>query len=94
MKCVLAKDLTTKEQIDARGNKIEKTYMVTGHWYKSLQANFYELWDNKLVVFIYSHLIRAIKFPLEPVVLDGIGEVFEISNENHEAIYNSMPFEL
>lgn len=95
LKCVVAKDLTTNEQIDAWGNKIEKhTYMVTGHWYKSLQANLYELWDNKPVVFIYSHLIRAIKFPMEPVVLDGIGEVFELSNENHEAIYNSMPFEL
>ena len=86
---------TTNEKIDAWGNKIEKhTYMVIGHWYKSLQANLYELWDNKPVVFIYSHLIRAIKFPLEPVVLDGIGEVFEISNENHKVIYNSMPFEL
>lgn len=95
LKCVVAKDLTTNEQIDAWGNKIEKhTYMVTGHWYKSLQANLYELWDNKPVVFIYSHLIRAKKFPMEPVVLDGIGEVFELSNENHEAIYNSMPFEL
>ena len=73
LKCVVAKDLTTNEQIDAWGNKIEKhTYMVTGHWYKSLQANLYELWDNKPAVFIYSHLIRAIKFPMEPVVLDGI----------------------
>ena len=95
LKCVVAKDLTSNNKIDAWGNKIEKnTYMVTGHWYKSLQANFYELWDNKPVVFIYSHFIRAIKFSLEPVLLDGIGEVFEISNENHEAIYNSMPFEL
>ena len=48
LKCVVAKDLTTNKQIDAWGNKIEKhTYMVTGHWYKSLQANLYELWDNK-----------------------------------------------
>ena len=68
--------------------------MVTGYWYKSLQVNLYELWDNKPVVFIYSNLIRVKKFPLEPVVLDGIGEVFKLSNENHEAIYNSMPFEL
>ena len=95
MKCVIAKDLTSNKKIDAWGNKIGKnTYMVIGHWYKSLQANLYELWDNKTVVFIYSHLIRAIKFPLELVVLDGIGEVFELSNKNHEAIYNSMPFEL
>ena len=32
LKCVVAKDLTSNEKIDAWGNKIEKnTYMVIGH---------------------------------------------------------------
>ena len=39
LKCVAAKDLTTNEQIEAWGNKIEKLTYIIGHWYKSLQAN-------------------------------------------------------
>ena len=63
LKCASIKERTTRDQRDGWGNNISKnTFIVKGHWYKYLQNDLYELWDNRPLAFIYSHLIRAIKF--------------------------------
>ena len=93
LKCASIKERTMRDQRDGWGNNISKnTFIVKGHWYKYLQNDLYELWDNRPLAFIYSHLIREIKFDMEPI--EGTPRLYRLCNEAHEAIYNNMPYEL
>ena len=55
------------------------------------KVDTYRLLDKTPVVMIYSHLVRAIRFPMEPIV--GFPNQLKLSAEVYENIYNSMPYD-
>ena len=40
---------------------------------------------------IYSHLVRAIRFSMEPII--GFPNQFKLSTKVYENIYNSVPYD-
>lgn len=95
IKCYSQKEKTTKAQKDAWGNCISaRSYVVQGHFYAKVQNHddLYHLLDNRPPILIYSHLVRALKFKIEPV--QGEGNVFRLPDDVLENMYNSMPLDL
>lgn len=75
-------------------NKIVKGgNIVEGLYYGLVEGKVdtYTLLNQKPPVMIYSHLVRAIRFPMEAI--PSLHNHFKLSSEIYENIYNSMPYE-
>ena len=64
--------------------------MVKEIWYKQQSRNphEYKLLYSKPKVYLLSHLVRAIKFPMERMG----SNLFMMSPDVYESLYNSIPF--
>ena len=94
LKCTKKMYQTVKAQKDAWHNKIVRGgKVVEGLYYGQVEGSFdtYSLLDHTPLVMIYSHLVRAIRFPMEPI--PGCQNRFRLSTEIYENIYNSMPYD-
>ena len=94
LKCTTEKTQTKTLLRDAWGNVCNAgSYVIKGVWYQQARGNPYEfkLLRSKPEVILQSHLVRAIKFPMQKV---GRGRKFLLSLEVYEAIYNSTPFDV
>ena len=94
LRCIRPKWKTLKEVKDAWKNIcLVGTTVITGHYYQQHQDNMhhYTLLDQLEPTNLYSHLVRAIKFDM-PLV-DPSSKTYYLSPENHEQIYNAMPYE-
>ena len=64
-------------------------YYVTGLWYEvQADGQHYILLDDKPEVFILSHLVRSIKFPMSQM-----GARFYLDPKVDKATFNSMPYD-
>ena len=81
---------------DTWGNSCsKKTYVISGYYYKQHKENpqHYTLLDDMGISYMYSHLVRAIKFDM-PLV-DDVSKTYYVSpSTTHESIYHSMPYEV
>ena len=94
LKCTKELYQTVRAQKDKWHNKIVRGgKLVEGFYYGQVEkkVNTYRLLDQTPVVMIYSHLVRAIHFLMEPIV--GFPNQFKLSAEVYEKIYNSMPYD-
>jgi hypothetical protein len=71
--------------IDGVGNEwMEGNVVVCEFWYEHLNArsHFYTLCDDKLVAFVFSHLILASKISMPPIthVVKGNYATYELMN--------------
>ena len=68
--------------------------MVEGYFYEMIkgQIDLYCIPKTQPLVILLSHLVRAIKFEMECV--EGESNMFWLSPDIQENIYNSMPFNL
>ena len=95
LKCSKKKYKTSRAVRDAWGNCIEAhSYLVEGYYYELAdgEEDVYYIPVSQPIVLLASHLVRAIKIPMEPV--DGEPHKFRLSAEVHENVYNSMPLVL
>ena len=94
IKCTKKLYQTVRVQKDKWHNKIVRGgKVVEGFYYGQVEGKVdtYRLLDQSPVVMIYSHLVRAIRFPMEPIV--GSPNHVRLSAEVYENIYNSMPYD-
>lgn len=94
LKCTKAMYQTMRTQTDKWHNRIVRGgIVVEGLYYGQNEGKVdtYTLLDQQAPVMIYSHLVRAIRFPMEPIL--GFHNQFRLSTEIYENIYNSMPFD-
>ena len=94
LKCTAEKTQTKTSLKDAWGNVCNAgSFVVKGVWYEQAKGNPYEfkLLNSKPEATLQSHLVRAIKFPMQKV---GCQRKFLLSSEVYEAIYNSTPFDV
>lgn len=93
VKCTTAIEEFHSDAEDDWGNIIGRgSYVVKGFYYCMINEKTYEILDKKPKVFIYSHLVCAIKIPMIPHPCNS--KLYTISLDVSESIYNSMPFEL
>ena len=95
LKCSKEKYKTSRTLRDAWGNCIEAhSYLVEGYYYELVEGekDVYYIDASQPTVLLASHLVRAIKIPMEPV--DGEPHKLRLSAEVHENVYNSMPLVL
>ena len=93
LRCTGEKTCVESPIADAWGNQCARgTYVVKGVWYEQRTGNphEYKLLRKKPDVYLLSHLVRAIKFPMEKI---GQGW-FRMSPDVYEAVYNSTPFDM
>lgn len=66
---------------------------MEGLFYDKVNARHdtYVLLEDKPPAFIYSHLVRCIRFPM--CSKNGEPNLYEMSKEVFEQIFNSMPLE-
>ena len=94
LKCTKKMYTAGKVQKDAWHNKIVRGgNVVEGLYYGQVEGkcDTYSLLSHKPLVMIYSHLVRAIRFPMEPIT--GFSNQFRLLTEVYENIYNSMPYD-
>ncbi|KAI5084591.1 hypothetical protein GOP47_0000760 [Adiantum capillus-veneris] len=92
LKCTNTKRLAKTEENDQWHNIIKKKlYVVEGLFYDMVNGrdDTYVLLDNKPTALIYSHLVRCISFSMS--LREGEHNVYDMSNDIFEQIYNSMP---
>ena len=95
LRCSKAKYKATKAQRDAWGNCVSAgSYVVEGYYYEKVvgEDDVYHLPARKPLVMLPSHLIRSIKFQMDPLPKNV--NWFTMSSEVYENIYNSMPSEI
>ena len=95
LKCEKQKYKTSRALQDAWGSCIcAHSYLVEGYYYELVdgEEDVYYIPASQPKVLLQSHLVRAIKIPMEP--LDGEPQQFRLSAEVHENVYNSMPLVL
>lgn len=95
LKCSAAKHKTTRARKDQWGNCVSaNTYVVEGYYYEKVDGHtdLYYIPTNQPLVLLPSHLVRAVKFEMECVL--GNPNLFRVSLEVQENIYNSMPLNL
>ena len=95
LRCSKAKYKATKAQQDAWGNCVSVgSYAVEGYYYEKVvrEDDVYHLLARKPLVRLPSHLIRSIKFQMDPLPKNV--NWFTMSSEVYENIYNSMPLEI
>ncbi len=93
VKCTAAIEEFHSDAEDDWGSIIGRgSYAIKGFYYCMINEKTYKLLDKKPEVFIYSHLVRAIKIPMIPHPSNS--KLYTISLDVSESIYNSMPFEL
>ena len=95
LKCTRAKYKTTRACRDGWGSCTSaNSYVVEGYFYEKIkgQIDLYCIPTTQPLVILPSHLVRAIKFEMECV--EGESNMFQLSPEIQENIYNSMPFNL
>ena len=93
LKCTHKKVCIDSPLQDAWGNVCARgSFVVKGIWYHQKAKNPYEykLLRSKPEACMLSHLVRAIKFPMES---RGQNK-FMMSHEAYEAIYNTIPFDM
>ncbi|MCO5593443.1 hypothetical protein L7F22_047457 [Adiantum nelumboides] len=94
LKCCTAKRMSTTNEKDAWHNRIKKkSWFVQGHFYERVKGHSdrYMLLNDKAPASLYSHLIRCLRFPLFPK--EGEPNVYTMTDDVYEHIYNSMPSE-
>ena len=94
LKCTKELYQTVRSQKDKWHNKIVRGgKLVEGFYYGQVEGKVdtYRLLDQTPVVMIYSHLVRAICFPVE--LIAGFPNQFKLSTEVYENIYISMPYD-
>ncbi len=94
LKCTRNMYQAERVQKDKWHNKIVKGgNLVEGFYYGQAEGKVdtYNLLHHTSPVMIYSHLVRAIRFPMEPT--PGIQNEFKLPTEVYENIYNSMPYD-
>ena len=71
---------------------IPKSYLVEGYYYELVdgEQDIYYIPPHQAKVFLASHLVRAIKILM--VTLNGQLGRFQLTFDDYENIYNSMPF--
>ena len=92
LRCSKAKYKATKAQRDAWGNCVSAgSYVVEGYYYEKVvgEDDVYHLPVGKPLVMLPSHLIRSIKFQMDPLPKNV--NWFTMSSEVYENIYNIMP---
>ena len=92
LKCSKGMYQVERAQKDKWHNKIVRGGLVVeGFYYGQMdgKCDTYSLLDHKPPVMVYSHLIRAIRFPMEPIY--GLQNLFKLTTEVYENLYNSMP---
>ena len=78
---------------DGWGNTIDRgSYFVTGMFYGVVDGRTYTILKQKSPDLLYSHLARSIKIPIEEE--ESCNNLYKMSLEVYEAIYNSMPIDL
>ena len=93
LKCTHEKVCLDSPLQDAWGNECPRgSFVVKGVWYNQKARNpyKYKLLHTKAKACMFSHLVRAIKFPMES---KGWNK-FMMSHEVYEALYNSIPFDM
>lgn len=92
LKCTGEKTCIESPITDAWGNYCPRgSYVVKGVWYEQRSGNphEYNLLHSKPEVYMLSHLVRAIKFPMERIGHN----LFVMFPDVYEAVYNSIPFD-
>ncbi len=96
IKCTKMSYQTVRAQKDKWHNKIVRGgKVVEGFFYGQVEgkSDTYRLLDHTYPVMIYSHLVRAIHFLMEPIARSlGQFSQYKLSIEVYERIYNSMPY--
>ena len=95
LKCTTAKYKTRRACRDGWGNCASaNSYVVEGYYYEKVdgQIDLYCIPTTQPLVILPSHLVRAIKFEMECV--EGDSNMFRLSPDIQENIYNSMPLNL
>ena len=93
LKCTVPKKQATQNMVDVWGNFISTgTYFVEGLFYENLGDCLFKLLNDKPIAYMYSHLVRCVKIPMTPDC--GMNNLYRISANVYELIYNSMPLEL
>ena len=95
LKCKLCKQCATQNIVDAWGNFVSVvTFYIEGIFYARLDDYdyVYRLLEDKPVAYMYSHLVRCISIPMSNY--NSCSDLYTISVDVYECIYNSMPWNL
>ena len=93
LKCTHEKVCLDSPLEDTWGNVCPRgSFVVKGVWYQQKARNPYEykLLHSKPESCMFSHLVRAIKFPMESKGRNN----FIMSREVYKAVYNNIPFDM
>ena len=93
VKCLEDKQEAEVNYVDDWDNNIPRgAYVIKGLYYKQIDSLSFNLLTSTSPVHILSHLVRCIKIPMEHIPRRR--NLYCITPEIYEAIYNSMPIEM